>query len=167
MLRSSWLCVHPSKLASLQIYRIWWRWWIVTCNFNLSDTDWSDPDLSQESDSSRWISNLANTYDLKQINSVPNHRVLLNLVFTSTPTSTVTAAVDILIVEDSHNLTPSFLLCLRSTFSHKEATYILDYLKSNLDAIFCKIQDLNFLVMDSTSNLELIFNEFCGRYFSV
>lgn len=103
-----------------------------------------------------------NTHDLKQMNSIPNHRVLLDLLFTSIPTNTAAAT---LITDDVHHPALSFTLCLPSAFSHKQAKYILlDYCKSNLDAIFLKIQDLNFPVMYSISNVELIFN--LSRYFS-
>lgn len=72
-------------------------------DFNLPGIDWSRG-LRAPGDSLRYIMYLADLYDLKQCNNIPNFRgVLLDLIFSSIPDTVVTPASDPLLPEDEHH----------------------------------------------------------------
>ncbi|XP_046662984.1 uncharacterized protein LOC124355874 [Homalodisca vitripennis] len=85
--------------------------------------DWGELDSFEGDSSSSYLSNLASTHNLSQINKICNHRgVYLDLIFSSTPTTAVIRPDDLLVAEDTHHpaLSCSILLQNSSASSNNQ-----------------------------------------------
>lgn len=131
-------------------------------DFNIPDVDWSSEETLHVKESSRYLWNLASTHNLKQINAVHNSRgVCLDLVFSSVSTSVISAAADVLVIEDRHHPALSFSLFLSDSAYSRHYRLILDYRRTNLDAIFHSLQGLTFPVLDQAVDIDNYFTDFC------
>ncbi|XP_046675695.1 uncharacterized protein LOC124364323 [Homalodisca vitripennis] len=132
-------------------------------DFNLPHTDWHGGRRGV-GDSSRFVMDLASSYDLKQYNSVPNFRgVVLDLVFSSNPVTVVTPASDLLLPEDRHHPALDIVISVKQSAHLKNVKYIPDFRNCDLVEIFRLLQGVDLPIDCALCDAEQMFNAFCDQ----
>jgi hypothetical protein len=132
-------------------------------DFNLPNTVWTGTPRAVD-ESSRCIIDLANFYDLKQVNRVLNFRgVTLDLVFSSIPGTEVTPALDSFLPEDIHHPALEITVPIPETKSTVHTKFVYDFRKCNFEGVFDQIQALNLPLKSELHDAEQSFSLFCNQ----
>lgn len=137
---------------------------ILMGDFNRPETNWSDSPLLPTHTSSQYISELANFFNLKQINHLANYRgVILDLVFTSISSIDVSQSIDELLPVDIHH--PSLALhCLLPAFDGRTTSLPKpNFRKCHIDSVIRWLQGIDYPHPATTLDIELGFANFCSQ----
>lgn len=141
---------------------------ILFGDFNKHETDWGEFDSCECDSSSNYLRNLASTHNSFQINKIRNRRgVYLDLIFSSTPTTAVIRADDLLVAEDIHHPALSCSILLQKPSASSNVRIIPDFRKCNLDAVFRDLQRVNYPSPSSLPDVESAFSDFCDHLGSI
>ncbi|XP_054283687.1 uncharacterized protein LOC129000734 [Macrosteles quadrilineatus] len=137
-------------------------------DFNKPEADWGELDSCEGDSSSNYLRNLASTHNLSQINKIRNRRgVYLDLIFSSTPTTAVIGADDLLVAEDIHHPALSCSILLQKPSASSNVRIVPDFRKCNLDAVFRDLQSVNYPSPSSLPDTESAFSDFCDHLGSI
>lgn len=136
-------------------------------NLNLLNNDWTGY-LRAVDESSRCIIDLANLYDLRQLNRVLNFRgVLLDLVFSSFPDTEVVPALDSFLPEDRYHPALEITIAVPKPVRSDCIKLVYDFRKCNIREIFNQIQALKLPTSDNLLDVEHSFNLFCDQLYLI
>ncbi|XP_054279113.1 uncharacterized protein LOC128997499 [Macrosteles quadrilineatus] len=141
---------------------------LIFGDFNKPEADWGELDSCEGDSSSNYLRNLAYTHNLSQINKIRNRRgVYLDLIFSSTPTTAVIRADDLLVAEDIHHPALSCSILLQKRSASRDVRIVPDFRKCNLDAVFRDLQNVNYPSPSSLPDVESAFSDFCDHLGSI
>uniref|UniRef100_A0A1B6KLV4 Uncharacterized protein n=1 Tax=Graphocephala atropunctata TaxID=36148 RepID=A0A1B6KLV4_9HEMI len=135
-------------------------------DFNLPAHEWTESVVCSNSPSATALSDMASLLNLRQANTVRNSRgVLLDLVFCSSLTSTVSAATDVLISEEAHHPALSVSVELRSypISSKRDPVLVRDFNRCNLEGVRTELLSGALEVGCLESDFDTAFTEFSNK----